>query len=212
MRTLAAAGETDAMTNLGVLFAGEDPAAARTWYEQAANAGDATAMFNLGVLLKDQDPAAARTWWEQAANAGDTDAMNNLGGLLAKLEPPDLDGARHWWEQAANAGHTDAMTNLAPVLAIKGDLNGARVLLRKAADGGRPAAGDYASTLDDDLAVRKAALATLRGLEGDTDALNFLGVAAFRAGSQDEARASWMRSLSAGDVVAPLLIRICGLA
>jgi hypothetical protein len=181
MRTLAAAGETDAMNNLGVLFAGEDPAAARTWYEQAANAGD-------------------------------TDAMNNLGGLLAKLEPPDLDGARHWWEQAANAGHTDAMTNLAPVLAIKGDLNGARVLLRKAADGGRPAAGDYASTLDDDLAVRKAALATLRGLEGDTDALNFLGVAAFRAGSQDEARASWMRSLSAGDVVAPLLIRICGLA
>jgi Flp pilus assembly protein TadD len=138
--------------------------------------------------------------------------MNNLGGLLAGLEPPDLDGAHHWWEQAANAGDTNAMVNLSPVLAVEGDLEGARVLLRKAADSGMAAAGDYASTLDDDLAVRDAALATLRGLEGDTDALNFLGVAALRAGDHDEARASWMRSRNAGDAVAPLLLRICGLA
>jgi hypothetical protein len=104
------------------------------------------------------------------------------------------------------------MVTLSPVLAVEGDLEGARVLLRKATDGGMPAAGDYASTLDDDLAVREAARATLRGLEGDTDALNFLGVAALRAGSHEEARASWRRSLDAGDVVAPLLLGICGLA
>jgi TPR repeat protein len=169
-------------------------------------------MANLGVLLQDQDPAAARTWYEQAAAAGHTGAMVNLGGLLAGLEPPDLDETHHWWKKGADGGDTAAMVNLSPVLAVEGDLDGAQVLLRNAADGGRPAAGDYASTLDDDPAVRDAARATLRGLEGDTDALNFLGVAAFRAGDHDEARASWMRSLSAGDVVAPLLLRICGLA
>jgi TPR repeat protein len=169
-------------------------------------------MNNLGALLEDQDPATARTWYEQAANAGNTDAMVNLGGLMAGLEPSDVNGAHHWWMKAADGGDTVAMVNLAPVLAVEGDLEGARMLLRKATDGGRPAAGDFASILDDDLAVRDAARTTVRGLEGDTDALNFLGVAALRAGAPEEARASWVRSHNAGDRAASLLLRICGLA
>jgi hypothetical protein len=47
------------------------------------------------------------------------------------------------------------------MLAVEGDLEEARVLLRKAIDGGMAAAEDYTSTLDDDLAVRDAALANL---------------------------------------------------
>jgi TPR repeat protein len=208
----ANAGDINAMFGLGLLLEDQNPAAARTWYERAANAGNTGAMVYLGVLVEDQNPAAARTWWERAANAGDTNAMVILGRLLAGLEPPDLDGVHHWWKKAADGGETAAMFNLSPVLAVEGDLEGARVLLRKATDGGMPAAGTYASTLDDDPAVRHAARATLRGLDDDTDALNFLGVAALRAGAHDEARASWMRSLNAGDIVAALLLRICGLA
>ena len=149
---------------------------------------------------------------ERAADAGNTGAMFNLGGLLARLERPDLDGACGWWKNAADGGSIDAMLNLSPVLAITGDLEGARELLRRAADGETPAARDYAATLDDDLAIREAACTALRGIDGDTDALNFLGVAALRAGAHEEARTLWMRSLNGGDVAAPLLLRISGIA
>ena len=60
------------MTNLGVLLEDTDPAAARDWWERAAQAGKTEAMNNLGVLLEDADPAAARSWYERAAQAGQT--------------------------------------------------------------------------------------------------------------------------------------------
>jgi hypothetical protein len=109
-------------------------------------------------------------------------------------------------------GDTDAMVNLAPVLAVEGDLRGCKVLLQKAVDADAPAARDSASALSDDRAVRDAAFAKLRGTDDDTDAWNFLGVAALRAGDRDEARALWIRSRDANDGAAPLLLEICGLA
>ena len=70
----ATAGDTHAMTNLGLLLADQ-------W--------------------EPPDLPAARGWYEQAATAGHTDAMTNLGVLLAdRWEPPDLPAARRWWEQA----------------------------------------------------------------------------------------------------------------
>ena len=129
-----------------------------------------------------------------------------LGGLLAGLDPPDMEGARGWFQQAAEAGNADAMVTLSPVLAVEGDLKGSRVLLQRAGDAGMPGAGDYASALDDDRAVRDAAYVKLKGLDDDTNAWNFLGVAALRVGARDEARASWMKSRDAGDGAAPLLL------
>ena len=61
------------MFNLGELLEDSDPAAARDWYERAAEAGDAEAMNSLGDLLKGSDAAAARDWYERAAQVGDTD-------------------------------------------------------------------------------------------------------------------------------------------
>jgi hypothetical protein len=81
MRTLADAGNTSAMNNLGVLLKDQDPAAAQQWYEQAARAGHTDAMLNLGLLLEDRDPVAAQQWYQQAARAGHTDAMNKLGRM-----------------------------------------------------------------------------------------------------------------------------------
>ena len=75
MQTLANAGDTDAMVNLGLLLRDRDPAAAQAWWERAAAAGNTDAMVRLGLLLGDRDPAAAQAWWERAAAAGNTDAM-----------------------------------------------------------------------------------------------------------------------------------------
>jgi len=74
----AAAGNTEAMVNLGLLLRDRDPAAAQAWWERAAAAGNTDAMVNLGLLLRDRDPAAAQAWWEQAAADGNTDARDNL--------------------------------------------------------------------------------------------------------------------------------------
>jgi TPR repeat protein len=207
----ANAGSTEAMFNLGVLLHEQDPAAARRWYERAANAGNSNAMNNLGALILDEDPAAARGWFEQAANAGRPDAMYNLGTLLAGLEPPDLNRVRRWWRKAADGGNAIAMVCLSSWLAVEGEVDEARRLLRTAIQSGMPAARDYLSILDRDFAVREADHATLEAVRGDTDALNFLGVAALRGGIPDEARTAWMRSASAGDSVSPLLLRISGL-
>ncbi len=66
----AAAGDADAMHNLGFLAEREgDVAGARTWWEQAADAGNLNAMYMLGFLAKGEgDVAGARTWWEQAVD------------------------------------------------------------------------------------------------------------------------------------------------
>jgi TPR repeat protein len=80
------AGNASGARNLGNLLADQldppDLAAARRWYEKAAEAGHTGAMYNLGVLLADRldppDLAAARRWYEKAAEAGDTGAKRNL--------------------------------------------------------------------------------------------------------------------------------------
>lgn len=95
----AAAGDTVAAFNLGVLLTTKNP----------------------------PDVSAARRWWEQAATAGHVDAAFNLGVLLhTRLEPPDLVGARYWYEQAAAAGHGDAATSLTGLLATWGSDRPAR--------------------------------------------------------------------------------------
>jgi TPR repeat protein len=114
MQTLANAGHTGAMVNLGLLLRDRDPAAAQAWWERAAAAGNADAMFSLGLLLRDRDPAAAQAWWERAAAAGKTDAMVGLGLLLRDRDPA---AAQAWWERAAAAGNTEARVGLEVLLA-----------------------------------------------------------------------------------------------
>ena len=184
---------------------------ARHWWEKAAQAGSTDAMVGLAELLASQDPpdlGGARHWWEQAAQAGRADAMVGLGLLHAGQDPPDLDGARDWWQRAADAGDADAMIAVAAIQAAEGDVDSARALLLKAVEAGRSAARDYASVLDGDRAVREAAGARLKDLQDDTDALNFLGIAALRTGSPDRASVLWTRSADAGDATARVLLAI----
>lgn len=56
-QSLAAEGDTDAMTNLGNLLLDQgDLPAARHWYQKAAAAGHAVAMYNLGLVAQFWDP------------------------------------------------------------------------------------------------------------------------------------------------------------
>ena len=90
------------MINLGILLADPlDPpelAAARTWYQKAADAGDTDAMINLGNLL-------ATNWTrpscpgphlvEKAADAGHTGAMFNLSCSQTTYTHPDSRRPKH---------------------------------------------------------------------------------------------------------------------
>ena len=104
----AAAGDTDAQFNLGLLYdqglgVKQDHAKAREWWEQAAEAGNALAQhqlddldryeylilplkaaFDLGNMYQGglgvrPDYAKAREWYEKAAAGGNDEAQFNLG-------------------------------------------------------------------------------------------------------------------------------------
>jgi hypothetical protein len=82
----------------------------------------------------------------------------------------------------------------------------ARILLGKAAQAGVVGAHAYAAALDDDPTVLERARVELGEMaaEGDTDALNFLGVLAWPSEARGEASTAWNKSREAGDVAAPL--------
>ncbi|MEU8471231.1 hypothetical protein AB0F30_25575 [Streptomyces sp. NPDC029006] len=77
-------GNTEAMSNLGVLMAQMGLTdIARTWWTQAADHGNTDAMHNLGVFrFRQGDTGTARTWWVRAANGGHPFAMSALIRLL----------------------------------------------------------------------------------------------------------------------------------
>ena len=198
----AAAGDTDAMFNVGVLAEGEgDVAGARDWYEQAAAGGHTDAMYNLGVLADGEgDVAGARTWWEQAAAGGHTSAMNNLGVLVAG--EGDVAGARTWWEQAAAAGNLNAMMNLGGRAWDEGDVSAARDWYERAAAAGHPDApeslGELAWDEDDDVSAARYWYERAAA-EGRPDALRCLGHLAEDEGDVAGARIWWERAAAGGD-------------
>src|SRR5262249_19827804 len=87
----AAAGSTDAMVSLGLLFESGDRVPsdiprAQQLYERAAASGNTDAMCRLGVLAMNGAPpnrtpdyAHARAWLQQAAAKGNADAMWEMG-------------------------------------------------------------------------------------------------------------------------------------
>ncbi|MFE1824197.1 tetratricopeptide repeat protein, partial [Streptomyces anulatus] len=130
------AGDTYAMSNLGVLLAETGRAEeAESFFRTAADDGHTDAMSNLGLLLaKAGRTEEAETFYRQAADAGHTDAMVNLGLLLARAGRAEE--AETFYRQAADAGHTDAMVNLGVLLGKAGRAEEAETFYRQAADAG----------------------------------------------------------------------------
>jgi hypothetical protein len=79
------------MNNLGVLYetgqgVSKNYAAARRWYEKAADTGYALAMDNLGLLYLygrgvAKDSAEAKRWFLKGADLGNPEAMTDLGEI-----------------------------------------------------------------------------------------------------------------------------------
>src|SRR5207302_617882 len=105
-----------------------------------------------------------------------------------------------------------AALSLAAVAAVHGHIAEAEaLLLHLASDAGRTTADACRAILSDNVAGRTRARRELvaRAPE-DTDALNFIGIAAFRAGDIASASARWTESAERNDGVAPLLLLATG--
>jgi TPR repeat protein len=215
----AEAGHIRAMFGLGVLLAERvDPPEldlARGWLEKAAEAGHSRAMFGLGVLLAERvDPPEldqARGWYQKAAEAGQTDAAYFLGVLYAAQG--DADGASHAWRKVIEENQQDdlvisAALALAAVSALKAEYHFAQELLEIAGTRGWTSAGTCVAAFDPNSGVRADARRHLHDLAGDTDALNFLGIASYIDREYDQARSYWTRSSDLHDKVAPLLLHL----
>lgn len=112
-------GDPEAQFTLGRLYetgqgVKSDPAAARHWYEEAANQGHAAAAFNIGMmearLGMPQSYVRASQWFGRAAKEGYADAQYNLAMLYARGLGVERDEAEAyaWFAAAASRGDTAA--------------------------------------------------------------------------------------------------------
>jgi localization factor PodJL len=91
-----------------------DLAAAKKWYQMAAEQGNASAMHNLAVLYATAGPAPdfgnAAEWFGRAAEVGVRDSQVNLAILYARGDGVvrDLGQSYKWFAIAANDGDKDA--------------------------------------------------------------------------------------------------------
>lgn len=153
----AAAGDVEAMNNLGDFYyygdeaGGRDYLQAITYYEQAAELGNAKAMYSMGYMYENgegvsQNYQMAITYYEQAAAAGNTKAMNSLGQLYENGEEvsQDYQMAIAYYEQAISLGSAAAMNNMGMMYVngygVNQDLNKAKEYFEKAAELGNEAA------------------------------------------------------------------------
>ncbi len=127
LRAAVAAGNAEAMPNLGYLYArghgvARDPAAALELYRRGAEAGDAEAMNAVGYRYNFADKPdfeRAAQWYCKAVLRGNPRAMNNMAILFYNGQgvPRDLEEARNLWRQSAALGHLNGQTNLGESLA-----------------------------------------------------------------------------------------------
>ena len=153
-RRAADAGNADAMSNLGLMYAagrgvGWDDGQAVIWHRKAADAGNASGMVKLGSMYAfgrgvPRDDAQAVMWYRKAADAGDALGMSGLGYMYAVGRgglPQDDAQAVIWYRKAADAGEASGMSRLAQMYAVgRGGLpqDDAQAVIwyRKAADAG----------------------------------------------------------------------------
>jgi hypothetical protein len=165
----------------------------------------------LANQLDPPDLEGARTWYEKAADLGDDYGALGLGNLLAQMG--DRHAAVTAWQQAVTAAGKPQATgsaalNLAATATLEGRLKQAREMLEIAEMCGFTIARLCAATLAPEEASQENAKRQLTNESSNTDALNFLGLAAYRAGDRETATMHWRRSSSSGDTVAPLLLSL----
>ena len=140
-------------------------------------------------------------------------ALVNKGAVSARQG--DIAATLPAWERAlelsrgaADETLTVVAISLATLAAFDGGLDRAGQLLKLAEENGLEHAEAYATALSTDFDKRQVAVGSLKEALEDSDALNFLGIAAIADGQRDAARDYWSRSAELGDAVAPLLLAV----
>jgi len=123
-REAAAAGDSEAMYNLGVCYANgmgveQNWYEAVQWYRRAAEAGNTDSLVNLGVMYEKgrgvaKDEMEAVRWYRKAAEAGDSVGMYDLGVMYEKgrgVARNDAEAVK-WYQKAAMLGQKDAQEAL----------------------------------------------------------------------------------------------------
>jgi TPR repeat protein len=112
LRSLAEAGDPDAMANLGLMFnvgtgVESHPESALSWVRQAAEAGLVRAQYYTGFYYfhgvgTAKDRRLAVEWLEEAAAGGHSSAQAMLGNAHYNgwVGEADADGAKAWFEKA----------------------------------------------------------------------------------------------------------------
>ncbi|WNF27469.1 tetratricopeptide repeat protein [Streptomyces sp. C11-1] len=173
-----------------------DDAAAGVWFRRAAEAGSTEAAGRLGSLLFDrEDLAAATPYLEEAAESGNVEAQRLLGIALAQR-------SEHWLRAAAESGDAVSAFWLGDLLRGDGDHQLALHWYQRAAEWGR--VKDVASRIgslyyswgDYEESVRWHRIAVR---EGDSQAVNDLGLALEQRGETEEAALLFQQSAEQGD-------------
>ena len=138
-------------------------------------------------------------------------ALFNKGAVLDRLGR-DEDARRSWQRVVVSFGHITSASalanmNLAPLAVLDGDVESALVHLRAAQAAGVAAAEPAARSLSRTHTERQAAVKALHMIaDTDTDAVNFLALAAWADGRRAEAVAFARSAVARGDRVAPLIL------
>ena len=119
-----------------------DRAAARRWYQRAADAGHAKAMVRLAMIhQKDARDSygVALQLLKVAAELGDAGAMVSLGFSYREGDgvSPDLDEAARWFTRAAEAGDKHALVHVGRVWRNAGQTEKAVASFLEAAEAGQ---------------------------------------------------------------------------
>jgi uncharacterized protein len=121
---LASADDPRAMAMMGAFYqkglgVAVDMAAAKMWFQKAADKNHPGAQFSLAMMLLDNslaenDPEAAAVVLEKAATGGNVQAQYNLGLVYAGRygTPPDWKKAALWFRKAADQNDPEAQYNL----------------------------------------------------------------------------------------------------
>ena len=131
-----------------------DPKQAFEWYEKGAAVNDDQAMLNLGNCYfygmgTEKDEKTAVQWWSKSAEVGNAYAISQMGdcyhyGIVVEK---NLAKAVENYTQAANKNVPSAQYNLGIMYyngsGVNQDQSYARLLMRKASDGGMKEAQDF---------------------------------------------------------------------
>ncbi|HYM54524.1 MAG TPA: tetratricopeptide repeat protein, partial [Solirubrobacteraceae bacterium] len=175
-REAAEGGVAEAMFNVAVMLADQDPDQSDAYYHRAVAEGHIGAMHNLGVRLGERDPERAIELLEAVIAADEPESAQAMASLADLLLDKDRDKAIRLLRHSAELGDARAMFNLGGLLIDESYEEAVRLLEAAAALQHTHAIVRLAHLLRDENAERAIALMTQAAELGNSNAQNNLAI------------------------------------